>query len=278
MITRGAVAVNRNFVVTLFENCYAVTGTEVQLTDQQMINLLTWPKKHDGVKLNCKGWSPTRYSGGYRRKSNVEAVSAIVLDFDGGLSIENAKYLMGTDYFWILHTSWSHSPEEDKFRIVIPMSKDLSAHDMALVWPVWAERFDHEVDKHCSDPGRFWFLPMEGHTEHHVNRGELYDPSDDLAEAKKEKIKNLVAFTSPANEVKVKGSPSSPITRERVGLLLGGKKSGNTMRGITCPKCNRPSLWWWISIDQGKSPIYGAMCSHKNSCRYMCGIFSLTRS
>lgn len=60
---------------------------------------------------------------------------------------------------------------------------------------------------------------------------------------------------------------TDPGTRARLGEARGGKLSGEgsgaSVKGVVCPQCHRPSVWW---------PVYprctagNARCAHLNSC------------
>lgn len=56
---------------------------------------------------------------------------------------------------------------------------------------------------------------------------------------------------------------SDPGTRERAALALGGVVAGGSAKGIRCPQCQRPSVWWPIIPDTASQT---ARCHHLNSC------------
>jgi hypothetical protein len=59
-----------------------------------------------------------------RCKDNVISYSGIVLDVDKTMSMEDAVVAYdGLEY--VLYTTWSHTPEHHKFRIIIPFSRDI---------------------------------------------------------------------------------------------------------------------------------------------------------
>jgi hypothetical protein len=65
-----------------------------------------------------------------RCKANVLALWGIVLDVDENKTIEQAiEMLDGLEY--VLYTTFRHTPEQHKFRIVIPFSRPLRAEDIA---------------------------------------------------------------------------------------------------------------------------------------------------
>lgn len=64
-----------------------------------------------------------------RCKGNVVAINGIVLDIDDNYTIDQAKELF-KDIEYVLYTTFRHTPEKHKFRIVIPFSQPLLAEDI----------------------------------------------------------------------------------------------------------------------------------------------------
>lgn len=56
---------------------------------------------------------------------------------------------------------------------------------------------------------------------------------------------------------------SDPGTRQRAAESLGGHVAGVSAKGVPCPQCGRPSVWWPLVPD---APSQTARCSHLNSC------------
>lgn len=65
-----------------------------------------------------------------RCKSNVVAINGIVLDIDNNFTIKEAMALL-RDIEFVLYTTFRHTAEQHKFRIVIPFSQPLLAADIA---------------------------------------------------------------------------------------------------------------------------------------------------
>jgi hypothetical protein len=64
-----------------------------------------------------------------RCKNNVLALNGIVLDVDEKMTIQQAQDLY-KDIEYVLYTTFRHTPERHKFRIVIPFSQPLLAEDI----------------------------------------------------------------------------------------------------------------------------------------------------
>ena len=97
---------------------------------------------------------------GHRRKENfISGENMIIFDFDEGLTIEEAKVIF-QQYTYILYTTSSHSPEQDKFRVILPTKNTFYVEPeqhkklyeniaMTLSIPIY--------DKSCVNAGRLFF-------------------------------------------------------------------------------------------------------------------------
>lgn len=111
------------------------------------------------VKKDLRLWSPTHYPPDSRRGSeNVVHLSALVLDYDAGATIRQARELWA-EYFHILHTTWSHRPENPKFRVILPLAQPVSARDWPAVYAWAEERTDFSIDPSNKGPGTTFALP-----------------------------------------------------------------------------------------------------------------------
>ena len=117
-------------------------------------------------KLDAPGWLPVRMRPGKtRRKScNVAEVWALVCDLDD--DVDGWESLVArvkaTGRRAILHTTWSHTPEAPRARVVFPLDRAVSAEQWAEVWEsgaAWAQSWGAVVDGKCKDPARLYFLP-----------------------------------------------------------------------------------------------------------------------
>ena len=151
---------------------------------------LSWPElvgvltnfrvAEDGTKADLPAWSPAIYRPGTTRgKANVEALTCLVLDYDDGrATIDEALDC----WHWrpgILHTSWSHTKDRHRFRVILPLHAPVPVED----WPgvfAWADRWTRKctnqdeikaledyhratwasvIDTQCKDPGRIYYVP-----------------------------------------------------------------------------------------------------------------------
>ena len=104
-------------------------------------------------------WSPVSYApNATRGNKNVVAIYALVADIDDGAPIEEARHrLQGFGY--ILHTSYSHTPEHPKYRVIVPLAQPVAPGEHASLWPRFNEMLGGHLDPATKDPARLYYLP-----------------------------------------------------------------------------------------------------------------------
>lgn len=112
-----------------------------------------------GAKETLPCWAPATFKPNSKRSSkNVLELSCVVLDYDDGTSPDDASAIW-EQYFHIVHTSWSHTPEKPRFRLVLPLSRPCPVAFWSRLW-LWAEQHcGHEIDPACKGASRMWTLP-----------------------------------------------------------------------------------------------------------------------
>ena len=277
----------------------------------RLVQTLTTFKVHQGDKKSLQAWSPTKYKPDTTRGgAGVETLSCLVLDYDSGTTIEAALQA----WRWrpgMLHTSWSHTEDHHKFRVIMPLHEPVSPKDWPAVF-AWADRWTRgctneldadtpesyhlaqwqsTIDPACKDPGRLYYVPSiraddwpRYATSWHPPGGYLgiHTPwcrqLDRLSEAQEAKKKRQ---TFPKNE-RVHGRKvrkrrakqrlkHDPAAREEMGCRLGGTIAGNRVTGVTCPSCARRDVWWFIDADRKSR----AECNHRNSCGWSGSLWEL---
>ena len=173
---------DRTWAAVPFRNTWDREVRQRALSWAQLVEVFTtFQTSPDGTKKQIPAWSPAIYKEGTTRgKANVEGLSCLVLDYDEGkITIPEAiaawRWRAG-----ILHTSWSHTEEHHKFRVILPLDEPVSVED----WPgvfAWAARYTrqctnpeeverlediattakwtHTIDLQCKDPGRIYYVP-----------------------------------------------------------------------------------------------------------------------
>lgn len=92
-----------------------------------------------------------------RANCNVLAVTMVVMDFDEGTIDEVMEKLKDLNY--LIYTTFSHSKEQDKFRLVVPLKSPIPTDRYLDVWTQLYERTGMKADKSCKDPARLNFMP-----------------------------------------------------------------------------------------------------------------------
>jgi len=103
------------------------------------------------------GWSPAEFKPCFREHAHVMSVSAMCLDFDKGGTIDDAVARLSVIAGGFLHTTRKHTAEAHRFRVVLPLSRPVSAFEFPELW----KRIAHAagaVDPAAKDPCRFWYV------------------------------------------------------------------------------------------------------------------------
>ena len=240
-----------------------------------------WPVYADKGQLPA--WSPTVYAeGSTRGAEGVEAVTCLVFDFDDGTDLLAPAHAF-SDWPFLLHTSWSHTEEHHKFRLILPLEVPIPVEkwqgaylDALALWKSRKPDGAGDPDPQCSDPCRIYYLPARrkdgpaGFGFEHDDpdlctwplglRGRVVKKKTKPPIVQRRRIRTVQDWESEAK----KRIKTDPKMRAAIGLKLGGKviESKNVVRDITCPGCGRPKVWFWIDGDQRTT----AKCSHQNSC------------
>ncbi|MDQ3031647.1 MAG: hypothetical protein M3Y87_04460 [Myxococcota bacterium] len=135
------------------------------------------------AKRDLRLWSPVLYREGTpeRGSEGVTHVSCLVLDYDRGVRISDALALW-QDWFHCVHTTWSHTPEHPKFRVILPLAAPVPASQWETLWR-WAERqAEGEIDPAMKGVAANYALPAVGSKEHPreamTHAAPVLDPRD----------------------------------------------------------------------------------------------------
>lgn len=101
-------------------------------------------------------WSPVTYRPGTTRgKANVAQVHMLVLDIDHGpLPLD---LLQGLE--WFGHTTFSHTPEAPRWRVVVPLAQPVNGEDWPEFWLRANAHFGGCIDPQTKDSSRIFYLP-----------------------------------------------------------------------------------------------------------------------
>lgn len=119
-------------------------------------------------------WVAHHLNGGYRNEENcIPGFNLVVIDVDGGVNISTAKLLL-KNYKFLIYTTKRHTPQENRFRIVLPINYELAmdAKDYKEFMANIYEWLPFDVDKATNQRARKW-MSHDGSFEY--NEGEILD-------------------------------------------------------------------------------------------------------
>jgi len=225
--------------ITRWPSVTATQGTRVELPSwQAWFDVLSQPGALDLVhdpatgqptphKKTLAGWSPATFRDDRRTNALCEGLCALVLDYDGGTSLDQAVALWGA-YEGFVHTSPSHQLAEghDRFRVILPLRRTVTVEEYAPLWQ-WAsakaQAAGHPFDDSTKDPSRLWFLPAalpEAPFETRVLRGTTLDPDPVLPVRSRPEPRSHNAPEDPpmasrATSDRIEGDDTAPDRAER---------------------------------------------------------------
>lgn len=164
-------------------------------------------------KTGTRTWSPTLYKLGVTRgNTGVESISCAVIDIDNGTPLQDVVAKID-GYAYLAHSSFRHTEDHPKYRVVLPLNKPSMADQWAAHWTrinYWLGAINDPATK---DAARIYFIPCHPSGGNHfieVGQGKPLD-IDELPELPPEVIANLTA--SPAHiysKVEIEGVEDAP--------------------------------------------------------------------
>lgn len=241
-----------------------------------VVRLLTTPSAADG-KFACPFFLVGAFEGGVRRNAMFHHASVVALDVEGGPTTREAHERF-VAWFHVLYTTWRHTREDHRFRLVVPLSRDVDAREYKLLWAVLAKRLGVGADPQTKDLARALFLPAIRPDGRRAaakawTDAPLLDPDALLTEAlalvgpsaPPRPARSLPPVTLPMDDARrlARGRlATEPEARERAAAFLGARVRGRRAEGVVCPQCGRTSAWFWVEPGQ----MGAARCNHRNSC------------
>jgi len=183
------------------------------------------------------GWSAARFSGRYRSKASVLGLCAVVLDYDEGGGLDDACRAWAGAYGFV-HTTKSHTPHTPSFRVVLPLSREVSRAEYARCYPVVARRAGVTLCNSGADAARFWYLPgaVEPiYSEARWLRGAPLEVADLLAESAR--FERVAANESSRKTSRPRAAPADDAVqhaRNRLALLrpaISGQRGHDALFG-----------------------------------------------
>ena len=262
--------------ISLLPRVWPPCPSREKTTLRRLVSLLTTFATRADItdKLMLPSWSPAIFTSADATLAvDVVSVSCLVLDLDEQVKLPTG--LPWDDCFQIWHSTWSHTPELPRLRIVIPLLHPAPGEIWSAAWH-WAARFVPTTDRNCKNANRAYILPArpstgcESFTK--VKPGPLFDLLGALPSPQKKRrvpaLRQSVLKVPP----RLRGGAirrrlaRDPITRQRAAHALGAKVAGcdgkTRAEKIICPACGRRSAWFWVAPERQTR----AHCHHENSC------------
>lgn len=243
-------------------------------------------RQHIKVKQNIPMWSPAHFVDGYRKKSNVTNVHWFVADVDDGTDyFTTCDKLKRADWLFFAHCTWSWSCNLQKFRVALPLQDPIPAKHWSVCWDKAADWFENltgcKLDVSTKDSSRAYAVsahekrqlpPFIVNDGHHLNL--LAHCKDEIEYQDKQQ---MLKTKLRARQAQLNASSNSRFQNQNNAInqqytlthsdklalanRLGARLDGQYAKKMTCPQCQRQSLWFSL---QG----FIAQCNHKNSCGY----------
>ena len=110
------------------------------------------------LKRTLPAWIPVDFEPGGRLRDQVKAVHLAVLDFDGTCDISTAC-ARWAGFAYALHTSWSHTAEKHRFRLVLPLARPVPRDAWPDAFARLVELAVEPFDRCSENPAQLFFLP-----------------------------------------------------------------------------------------------------------------------
>ena len=140
--------------------------------------------RQDSIK-DVGGFVMGKLKGGRRKKDCVVFRSALTLDMDHAVGDVPEQMELFFDFRCLIYSTHKHTPEAPRFRLVIPLSRNVSPDEYAAVARKVAEDIGMELfDDTTYEPSRLMYWPSTSTDGEFVFRdvaGEILDPDVVLA-------------------------------------------------------------------------------------------------
>jgi hypothetical protein len=177
---------------TLKETCLnkMIVSYSQDMTTDYSNETAPFDQLHKLTQANGIHWVSHHLNGGYRNEENcIPGFNLVVVDVDGGISMNSAKLLL-KNYKYLMYTTKRSTDEENRFRIIFPINYELEldAKDYKEFMSNIYSWLPFAVDTATNQRSRKW-LSHNGHYE--FNDGEVLDvlpfiPKTSKNEARKE--------------------------------------------------------------------------------------------
>lgn len=290
----------RIYTITAFPN--------IRQPDRQIKLAYSWTnlcrflgKQREPVaKIKQGAWSPASFDG-KRLNQNVTKLSCLVLDIDDSITLGQAgANLMIRGVQSYIHTSVSHTLDNHRFRIVLPLADDVPADQWTFYYRALRTWFNEVYgfanavfDESAKDAARAYYvgyhtldwwetstegkiLDWEGRAQDEEvkykielkRRRKEQEERLKRAEENRKKLGNNVSFSDKRRYMyeMLRNDPTARRTfASWLGATIKGGKSGERAVLWSCPQCAKNDCTFFY-IDPTRYP--SAYCNHRNNCNW----------
>lgn len=185
----------------------------------------------------------------YRHNDNVIAWDLAILDMDEGcpLSVgEMTDHLDHQGLAFTIYTSARSIPEQNKYRVVLPMSRRVLRAEIGAFWYALAHHFNCWCDPACKDMSRAYYRPARYPGAHHAfvsrKNGLAIDPDILMTRFPMSAVRETNASSTQPGDMSLRlsGKPSPRLLAMR--QRLGASKTLAWSGAMDCPFIK--GHWW----------------------------------
>lgn len=120
-------------------------------------------------RKDCGGYVLGRFAGSQRTREAVQGRCALTLDADYALP-DFPDRIRELPFQAAAHTTFSSTPETPRYRLVIPLDREVNPEEYRRAARAVMKRLGEEqFDKTCDEPERFMYLPAAENPEDYVS-------------------------------------------------------------------------------------------------------------
>lgn len=218
---------------SFFENSRCVTPKQGELRMAAFEHVIG---QKDGPAYSLCLYRP----GTTRRKKNIAYVTGVGFDYDGLKGEEENATLSaweGLKYEALMHTTYSNTPVQTHFRVIVPFSAPAHPAQLPLAWDELNRATGGLADSACRDASRLFFFPRVAMYSDlklaaiKFYRGKLYTPPEATGEETKHVTLPKVVVPSNLNIVRALDLPDAVFSRK---VNINVRRVKEALRRIGC--------------------------------------------
>ena len=230
--------ISNKFPISFYENITSTEAIPLEVSWEKFIENSKKPKVSETKDTFL--FSPCRLNEKQTRaNANVLEISLLVFDIDDahGKSADEIMELV-SKYDAILHTTWSHTPENPRYRLILRLSTPIGINQFNEVrkgFLFFNPELGSIIDKACSDPARAYYLfsyPTErsGYALFKTNQGVPVKPAECILPNVDTPIaKSATSFSLVSAGGFSEGGRNNALTKFIGGLIGMGKSFEETL-------------------------------------------------